>query len=182
MSILKAGLVATALALLIGGALYLGLTRKVDSGTASSPSAQAPAVSMPDNPAHEKAALEDQLKQKPDHAPILLRLAQIDLAEGRAAGARKRLEELLNTEPENSEALLELGRACYTLDDLACAVQKTEAILKRNPAQPDALYNLGAIYANQGQRDKAREYWDRAAKASPTSDSGKKAAAALKQL
>jgi len=178
MSITKALIVSILVALVAGAGMWVALNRKVPPD--KSPAASTPAA--PPNPAHEKASLEEQLKKKPGHAPVLLRLAQIDLEQNQPAEARRRLEELLKAEPTNVEALLELGRACYAAEDLPCAIAETGKILEQDPKHPDALYNLGAILANQGQAAKAREYWTRAVQAAPDSDSGRKAAAALKQL
>jgi TolA-binding protein len=50
------------------------------------------------------------------------------------------------------------------------------------PNHVDALYNLGALSANAGQNEKARQYWERAVESAPTSESGKKAAEGLRQL
>lgn len=152
------------------------------TGRPKAPEKKAAPVSAPPTPAHERAALEEQLKLKPGHAPVVLRLAQLDLEQNRPAEAASRLEQLLRQDPGHQEARLELGRALYTAGEVEKARQVTEEILKVNPAQPDALYNLGAIHANQGNSARAREYWSKAVQAAPDSDSGRKAAAALKQL
>jgi Tfp pilus assembly protein PilF len=170
-------LAAGALCLLVIGGLWLGLERK----SAQSPSSAAGPVA-PTNRAHEKAMLEEQLKQKPGHAPVLLRLAQLATEDGQPAEARRVLEVLLKTDPSHLEARLELGRACYELNDLVCATAETEKILAVDPNHADALYNLGAISANSGQTEKARQYWRKAAQSAPSSASGKKASQALKQL
>ena len=41
------------------------------------------------NTTHEKAFLTEQLRRNPNHTPIVLRLAQIERAEGDLAGARR---------------------------------------------------------------------------------------------
>ncbi len=170
-------LAAGALCLLLLGGLWLALNRK------NGPQSPAGVGSgAPTNRAHEKAMLEEQLRKKPGHAPVLLRLAQLATEQSQPAEARRFLEELLKTEAGNVEAMLELGRACYELNDLPCATAETEKILAVDPNHADALYNLGAIHANIGQTEKARQYWRRAVRSSPSSESGKKAAAGLKQL
>ncbi|MBI5087039.1 MAG: tetratricopeptide repeat protein [Acidobacteria bacterium] len=171
----KAALISCLIALVLGGGLWLGLTRKA-------PPEKAAAPAVPPSPVHEKAALEEQLRKSPGHTPVLLKLAQLELGQGEAASARKRLEEILKAESGNLDARLELGRACYETDDLPCAIEQTEYILKAQPDNVDALYNMGAIYANTKHPEKARELWNRAVKTAPDSPSGKKAAAALKQL
>jgi tetratricopeptide (TPR) repeat protein len=166
-----------ALCLLAVAGLWLMLDRKNNPPAPSSTQSPAP----PDR-VHEKASLTEQLKKNPAHAPILLRLAQLASEEQNPGEARRLLEELLRAEPAHIEARLELGRACYLLNDLACATSETERILAVSPNNVDALYNLGAISANAGQNDKARQYWKRAAESAPSSESGRKAAAGLRQL
>ncbi len=177
MSRWKALLAALAVGLLFAGVFWYMLNPK-----AAPPPTVKTEPMAPPNPAHEKAMLEEQLRKKPAHAPVLLRLAQLATEQGKPAEARRRLEELLKADPSHVEARLELGRTCYELNDLACATAETEKILAVNPNQVDALYNLGAIHANLGQNDKARQYWRRALQAAPSSESGKKAAAGLKQI
>lgn len=164
--------------LLLIAAGWFAVHRK---STASPAPAQA-AAPAPPNAAHEKATLEEQLKKNPGHTPVLLRLAQLATEQSQPAEARKHLDAILKAEPGNTEALLELGRACYELNDVGCATSATEKILAVDPDHADALYNLGAIYANIGQTQKARQYWERAAQKAASTESGKKAAAALKQL
>ncbi len=178
MSTRRSLLIVAAVMLPLAGFLWIMLHRK----PAPRASATAPAAVAPPNPAHERSALEEQLKKKPDHAPVLMRLAELDMEQNQPAEARKRLERLLAVEPGNVDALLELGRACYAAGDAACALARTAEILKQQPNHPDALYNLGAIHANQGRFGEARRYWAQAVKEAPDTDGGKKSAAALKQL
>lgn len=139
-------------------------------------------AAAPPNPAHERAALIDQLAKAPGHPPVLLRLAQIDHEGGKTAEARQWLEQLLAADPGNLDGLLELGRVCYDSGDIACAEARTRAILDKNPAHVDALYNLGAMSANQGRTEDARNYWTRAIQSAPQSESGRKADQGLKTL
>ncbi|MBE0659245.1 MAG: tetratricopeptide repeat protein [Bryobacteraceae bacterium] len=168
---------AGGLCLLLIGGLWLGLERK-----SAPPSLPAVESAPPPNRAHEKAMLEEQLKRKPGHAPVLLRLAQLAAEDNQPAEARRTLEMLLKADPGQIEARLELGRVCYQLNDLACATAETERILAVQPNHVDALYNLGAISANTGLNDKARQYWNRAVKSAPSSESGKMAAEGLRKL
>jgi tetratricopeptide (TPR) repeat protein len=170
--------ISTAAGLLLIATGWFATHRK---STATPPQTQA-AAPAPPNAAHEKATLEEQLKKNPGHTPVLLRLAQLATEQSQPAEARKHLDAILKAEPANTEALLELGRACYELNDVDCATKATEKILAVDPGHADALYNLGAIYANLGQNQRARQYWERAAQKADSSESGKKAAAALKQL
>jgi tetratricopeptide (TPR) repeat protein len=143
------------------------------STPASVPAATQPAV--PPNPAHERAALEEELKRKPGHPPILLRLAEMEREAGKPSGAVPYLRQILDQDSKNEEARLELGRTLYDSGDIEGALKETKQLLADHPNQVDGLYNLGAIYANQNRFDLAREYWSKAVASDPLSDSGSRA-------
>jgi tetratricopeptide (TPR) repeat protein len=131
---------------------------------------------------HEAMALQAELQKKPNHVPILFRLAQLARESGKPSEAIPQLRKILELEPKNTEARLELGRDLYDTGDVTGALNETNQILIENPKNADALYNLGAIYANSSKPDAARAYWTRAVASDPTSDSGKRAAEGLPRL
>lgn len=170
--------------LLIGGATlyFLQGLNSHRFGAASSASSGGSTPAVPQNPAHERAALEEELKKKPDHAPILLRLAELEREAGRPAGALPYLRQVLAHESTNEEARLELGRLLYETGDVNGAITETKQLLADHPNQVDGLYNLGAIYANLNRNDLAREYWSKAIASAPASESGKRAKESLAKL
>ena len=131
---------------------------------------------------HEAKMLAEALRKKPQHAPVLFRMAQLSEAAGDHAKAADHLREILRQEPNNQEAQLELGKVLYQSGDVAGALEHTQAILKVSPNHPDALYNLGAIYGNLGNGRLAREHWDRLLAVSPKSESALRARSMLSQL
>lgn len=131
---------------------------------------------------HELKALEGSLKQNPDHAPILLRMAQVSKELGKPDEALNHLREAVKVDPKNREARLELGRALFEAGDVEGAIRETEQLLELDPSNTDGLYNMGAIYGNIGQEDRAREYWKKAVAIAPDSESGRRAKDALKQI
>jgi tetratricopeptide (TPR) repeat protein len=135
-----------------------------------------------DNRDHELKMLTAELQKKPDHTPILLRIAQLKRDSGRHEEAVRHLRAAVQKEPENTEARLELGRALYESGDIAGSVAETAKILEQNPSHVDALYNLGAIYANSGDETKAKSYWAAAVAAGPQTPGGQKAQDALRVL
>ncbi len=140
------------------------------------------ALDVPDVPDHELKALAVELKKKPGHTPILLRMAQLEEGKGKLDDAARHLAEVVKNEPANQEAHLSLGRILYEKGDVAGAISETDKVLAANPKQVDALYNLGAIYANVGNTDRARTYWTRAVSAGSDTDSGRKARDGLTKL
>jgi tetratricopeptide (TPR) repeat protein len=120
-------------------------------------------------------SLEAALERNPNHTPILMRLAELALANGDAVTAVDHLRAILAQEPDNLEARLELGRALWEAGDQPGAEKETAAILEADPNNVDALYNLGAIHANQQRKEAAIEYWTRAVLVAPASPSGQSA-------
>ena len=170
---------AVAVAIGVGALLILnGLKPHTAAPAIASKSAEV----VPQNPAHERAALEEELKRKPGHSPILLRLAEMEREAGRPAGAVPYLRKVLEQESANDEARLELGRVLYEAGDVDGAIRETKQLLTHQPNQVDGLYNLGAIYANLSRTDLAREYWSKAIAADPQSDSGRRAKDGLAKL
>ena len=131
---------------------------------------------------HEAAMLAEALKKKPEHTPVLLRLAQISESSGDRQRAAGFLRQVVQNEPDNTQARLDLGRLLFDSGDVMGAIEQTRAILKREPEHADALYNLGAIYANLGNGKEARVYWDRVIALSPKSESAGRARTMLARL
>jgi tetratricopeptide (TPR) repeat protein len=131
---------------------------------------------------HEEALLSEAIKKKPDHAPVLMRLAQMSSAAGKHSDAIRYLREILHREPANTDARLELGKALFESGDAQGAITETKDILDRKPEHADALYNLGAIYANLGDSGSALEYWNRLIAGQPQSASAQRARSMISQL
>ena len=166
----------------IGAVTLLVLNKMMSPRSEPSPAKTETQSAVPPNPAHERAALEEELKKKPGHPPILLRLAELERDEGRPAGAVPYLRQILEQDSKNEDARLELGRALYDVGDIEGALKETKQLLADHPDQVDGLYNLGAIYANQNRLDLAREYWSKAVVTAPASDSGARARESLTKL
>jgi tetratricopeptide (TPR) repeat protein len=131
---------------------------------------------------HEARMLTLALDKKPDHVPVLFRLAKLASEAGRPAEAAQYLKDILKQEPANLEARLEFGKISFELGNVQEAISQTEEILKEHPGQPDALYNLGAIYGNLGNNERALGYWKQLLSTSPTSESGMRARQLIAEL
>jgi tetratricopeptide (TPR) repeat protein len=131
---------------------------------------------------HELRMLEQELSRKPDHLPVLLRMAQLARELGRNDQALTYLRRAVDQDPAHADARLELGRVLWESGDVEGALLETRRLLDEDADNVDALYNLGAIYGNLHQTDQARLYWERAASTEPNSESGRLAALALTRL
>lgn len=167
--------VATAV---LGAGLWLSPQKQ----KTSLPAKPAPTGASATDPAHEKLFLEEELRRKPAHSPVLLRLAQIERGAGNLADARKHLEQAVAGDQKMADARLELSSVYYQLGDIPAAMEQNRAILRDDPRQSDALYNLGAIAANQGRIAEARKYWSEAIASGPETPGAKKAAESQARL
>ena len=161
---------------------YAGRKLASSSAGSSRVTIAAPSGTAAGDTVHEAMYLAEALKKKPDHTPVLLRMAQLSEESGKPTEAADHLREIIRNEPDNTDARLELGRVLFQTGDVAGAIGETEAILKHHPDHADALYNLGAIYGNVGNAQRAREYWGRLIAAKPESESARRAQGMLAQL
>lgn len=178
--------IAASIPLLMGAFVFVALDRgtKSPAGPAHSvePAGALKSANAKADQAHEWRSLQEELKKKPGHAPILFRMAEIARAQGKPKEAADALGQILAQEASNVEARLELGRVLFEAGDIQGAIRETDQILRANPRHVDALYNLGAIYGNTGREDLARKYWAQAVAADPASPSGRQAKEALGRL
>jgi Flp pilus assembly protein TadD len=175
----------TIIPLAVGLAVLASLWRISSHGngeTAKKESSTSGNAGAAQNPEHEKAALEEQLKRNPDHPPILMRLAELERKAGHPARAVPYLRRILNKDPKNVDARLELGRSLYESGDAEGALIETKRLLADHPENVDGLYNLGAIFANRNQFELARQTWTKAVAHDSKSDSGRKAQDGLAKL
>lgn len=161
--------------LMMAGGAWLFLRKPAPKSAAPQPASTLDAT-------HEKLFLAEQLKRNTTHTPILLRLAQIERAEGDLSGARKHLEQAVAADGSQVDARLELGLVCWSMGDLSAAEEQNQEVLKIDPGQPDALYNLGALFANRGDSRRAIELWKEAARSGRDSDAVAKSRRAIEVL
>jgi Flp pilus assembly protein TadD len=164
------------------GLFYLG-KNIVSHRTAARRATVAPSSqAASDNKQHEAIFLAEALKKKPNHTPVLMRMAQLSEESGKPTEAARNLREVVQREPANIDARLELGKTLFEAGDIEGAIEQTRAILDRQPDHADALYNLGAIYGNVGNAELAREYWGRLIAAKPQTESAQRAKRMMAQL
>jgi tetratricopeptide (TPR) repeat protein len=161
--------------------LYLRTERK-ESNLGSLESAHKAADRPISDGQHEKEILKLALEKSPGHAPVLLRLAEIESEDGHLEESAGHLRRILQADPGNQEANLELGKVLFQLGDVRGAIEHTEAILHTHPTYEAALYNMGAIYANIGNKRRALEYLEKIAALHSNSENAKKAQLMLSRL
>lgn len=168
--------------IVVPGLFYLGKSIASPRTAARRALVAAPSGVTSDNKQHEAIFLAEALKKKPDHTPVLMRMAQLSEESGKHTEAARSLREVVQREPANMDARLELGKALFESGDIQGAIEQTKAILDRQPDYADALYNLGAIYGNVGNAQLARDYWNRLIAAKPQTESAQRAKRMMAQL
>lgn len=131
---------------------------------------------------HEEQMLVQALRKKPDHVPVLLRIARMAAAQRQFPKAIEHLDQALKHEPKSMEVRLELGRVLFESGEVPKAIAQMQGILKDDPVNPEALYNLGAIYGNVGNRELAEKFWRKLIASKPESESGRRAKTFLAEL
>jgi len=111
-----------------------------------------------------KPALEQMLemwKSAPGHGPIALELANLYFTSGQFEKAIEFYREFLKTDTTRQGWLvrLDISRSLASLGRTDEAIGELKIMLRDHPGHAGALYNLGAIEANRGNYDAARESW-----------------------
>ncbi len=166
----------------VPGLFYLGKNIASHRTATGRATVAAPSQAAADNKQHEAIFLAEALKKKPNHTPVLMRMAQLSEESGKHTEAARNLREVVQREPANIDARLELGKTLFEAGDVQGAIEQTKAILDRQPDHADALYNLGAIYGNVGNAELAREYWGRLIAVKPQTASAQRAKGMMAQL
>ncbi len=119
-------------------------------------------------------ALEEALRERPDDAPLHLRLGQVELARGRPGEAQHHFERALAADPKCGAARYGLGEAARADGDLERAAEHFRRTLDEQPHALQVLYPLGQTLERLGRADEAREILARSA-ARPMSVGGRPA-------
>ncbi|MBI4463694.1 MAG: hypothetical protein HY647_03220, partial [Acidobacteria bacterium] len=105
---LACGVTAVAGVLTYYGRLPGILSFGSSKGTSQDGTTMAADTASQDARASELEMLRTHLRTKPDHTPILFRMAQISREMGKLSDAETHLREILRLEPDNHDARLEL--------------------------------------------------------------------------
>src|SRR5579871_825584 len=101
MSVSRKKWVGMAVSVVLIGGISMFLVKVIQRS--EGPAASRPAPVAADNPEHELKALALELEKKPGHAPILLRMAQLERDKGKLDDAASHLREAVKTEPSSQE-------------------------------------------------------------------------------
>lgn len=122
------------------------------------------------DPQHQLVVLEKMWKEHPDHAPIALQLAHLyhDQGDYQKAIDYYRAFLKVDTSANGFEVGLDLAQALESAHLTEEAIAELKRILKRDPTHAGALYNWGAISANNGDFNTAKQAWNLLIEKHPT--------------
>ena len=137
-----------------------------------------------DDPHSEIMMLEQMWKDHPTHAPIALQLGNLYAAENEHQKAIQFYREFLklDTSATGWEIRLDIAKSLHAIGKSNEAKAEVQWILQRDPDHAGALYNLGAIEANGGHDQAARECWERLIAKHPQDSLARFASQSLRQL
>jgi len=125
-------------------------------------------MTAPDNPGANNVSdqyknqvqqLKSYLTDNPDDTTHLLRLARLYQDGHNPELATVYYERLVKLKPKDHQSWLDLTNCYATSGDWIKAKKTTLALLDNFPGDEEGTYNLGAIQANTGNVDEAKQLW-----------------------
>ena len=126
--------------------------------------------------------LKARLTEDPANADLLLDIATQYHDGHKPTEAIPYYQDYLATNETNEQAWLDLASCFAELEDWQQAEAATRRLLEINPSNTSALYNLGAIRANVGDYDEARQLWEQISDHQSPADVARQAREALARL
>ena len=113
------------------------------------------------------ANLEKSIELKPDYAPAHYLKAVAYDQQGRGEEAIVTLEELKKVSPEDIGIAFQLGMLYWRTEKLNEAQGEFEGIIESDSNYSNARYMLGLLYDKKGEKEKAREQFEKVARLNP---------------
>lgn len=105
--------------------------------------------------------IKDELNEDPDNVQLNIQLANNLFDTKQFREAITHYKKALEFEPLNVEVHIDLAVSYFNLQVVDTALTEMEAALKINPHHPQGLFNIGVIQLGLGNKEKARESWNK---------------------
>ena len=125
------------------------------------------------------AALVQEYKEKPAGLEAKVKLAEMDVVEGKQVEAERQVQEVLKENPRSSDGLTLLGRMALARRNGKDAVQAFRTVLHDQPELATVHYLLGQAYQLTGEINLAKESFERAVALYPDQVDAKRSLAVL---
>ena len=121
------------------------------------------------------------LEANPDDPDALLAYSHALHDSGMPAQAIVQYRRYLEFRPDDPDARVDLGICYFETKDYTNAITEMERAVAGHPTHQLGHYNLGIVNLNAGNKDKAREWFEKARDINPTSPHGQNAIQLLKE-
>lgn len=126
--------------------------------------------------------LKKEVEANPTDTVKIKEYADFMAAAHRQDEAIKNYEKILSIDPKRNDVLFSLSIIYFTRQDYDNAEKYTSQILRNDKNNTQAMYNLGAIAASKGQKEKAKEIWNKLISEHPDDESAELAKSSLEKL
>jgi tetratricopeptide (TPR) repeat protein len=109
----------------------------------------------------------DENKKEPVALEAKVKLASLDLAEGKETEAERQLQEVLRENPRSAEGLMLQGKVALKRENGKDAIQAFRSVLKDQPELVEGHVLLGRAHLSAGETTLARDSFERAASLNP---------------
>ncbi|HEY5791847.1 MAG TPA: AAA family ATPase [Chthoniobacterales bacterium] len=109
-------------------------------------------------------ALRQAIRVSPDNLPLLLLFAEACLAELSPDEGVAAFRQVLEKEPGNAQALLGLAKGLHQSGKTSEAIVRLESLVRTHPNHAAALLQLSRFLMAEGQREPARECYEKSLK------------------
>lgn len=106
-------------------------------------------------------ALNNQLSKDPDNIGLNIELGNNLFDAKQYQKAIPHYRKALYLSPNNVEVRIDLAVSYYNLQVIDTALVEINKALELNPHHQQGLYNLGVMHYNSGNKEKAKESWEK---------------------
>ncbi len=128
------------------------------------------------------AELENAVNENPSDTVALRKYADYLTASHKMNEAISYYDKILEINPKRADIRFSLAIIYFNKQDFAMCQEENEKVLEFEPKNQMALYNLGAIAATKGNKDKAKEYWNKVISIDSNSETSTLARESLSKL
>lgn len=128
------------------------------------------------------AELEQAVKDNPKDTTALKNYADYLSASHKMDEAVTYYEKILELNPKRSDVYFALALIYYNQQNFIKCEDVNMKVLSFDPNNQMALYNIGAVAATQGNKEKAKEFWNKVLSINAESETGKLAKESLGKL
>ncbi len=131
---------------------------------------------------HKMEELKKEAEDNPNDTLKLKEYADFLTEAHKSDEAVKYYQKILKVDPKRTDILFSLSFIYYNKKDYDKSEELTNQILSYDKDNALAFYNLGAISASKGDKEKAKDVWDKLIKKYPNTDVAKAAEQSLSSL